>query len=86
MKLKLPKELLNEFIASAIAGSGRETDAGGGNTQVDQTVLKSEVEKYPELAGLAGGTIRVYLNQDQKYVGHKVIGPRPKRLDNSPKV
>lgn len=82
MKAQIPKTLLDTFIAMAKTGEGRETDAGGGNTKVDITIMRADLAGFPvidsRLEGLIGGTIRVYLNREGRYVGHKFL-PAPKK-------
>jgi hypothetical protein len=78
---QVPQELLNEFIQGAQNGMGREEEIGGGNTVVSQTVLSCDVAQYPGSKWLVGGAIRVYLNKQKRVVGHKAVGPNPKRKE-----
>lgn len=79
MRIELPKPLLAYFIDEAKHGSGREREIGGGNKQVDMTVLKSEVGDAPELQKMINGTVRIVFNKNYKYIGYKVFGPQPKK-------
>ena len=79
MKVKLPDKLLAEFTAMAKGGEGRERDAGGGNTSVDITVLGGDVVAYPELAQIVGGSVRIYLNKANVFVGYAVRAPLKKK-------
>lgn len=75
MKTKLSKNEIKRFIAEAEEGYGRETEIGGQNFQVDITILEGDVTNHPELVG---GTVRVFLNKRQKYIGHRVLPPLDK--------
>lgn len=72
MKIKLDKKEIAGFVDAALDGSGRETEIGGNNFQVDMTILPGDIPDHPELDG---GTVRVFLNKFHKYVGHTVMGP-----------
>lgn len=77
MKTKLEKKEIVGFIDAAIEGSGRETEIGGDNFQVDMTIIGDDIPNHPELAG---GTVRVFLNKWHKYIGHKILRPRKKMI------
>jgi hypothetical protein len=67
LQLKDYPELYRQLLGEAIAGYGREREIGGGNTQVDISILPSDS------AELGGKTARFTLNKKRKVVGHSIM-------------
>jgi diadenosine tetraphosphate (Ap4A) HIT family hydrolase len=78
MKVKLTRDQIKAFVTDAEDGYGAQEEIGGENVKVTMTIIgKDGIPGHPELAG---GSVVVFLNKHDKYIGHTVIVPK-KHLD-----
>ncbi len=76
MKVQISKKTIINLINDAESGAlGREVAIGGENYRIDITLLRDDIPDRPDLAG---GTLRVFLNRKQKYIGHTLFTPKRK--------
>jgi len=74
-KTEWPQAVIDHFVREAQhGGSGREKNIGGGNTSVEITIMRSDLEMLndaitPNGESYIGGTARIVLNSFGKPIG-----------------